>query len=62
MKVSMTAFDRAWFLIKSQPIGLPFSSIESMAIEKALVQMMEDTDNPVSSKASQLMWQYLNHA
>jgi len=58
----MTAFDRAWFLIKSQPIGLPFSSIESMAIEKALVQMMEDTDNPTSTKASQLMWQYLNHA
>jgi len=61
MKVSMTAFDRAWFLIKSQPIGLPFSSIESMAIEKALVQMM-DTDNPISAKASELMWQYLNHA
>tara|TARA_R100001463_G_scaffold39570_1_gene84614 strand:+ start:333 stop:518 length:186 start_codon:yes stop_codon:yes gene_type:complete len=61
MKVSMTAFDRAWFLIKSQPIGLPFSSIESMAIEKALVQMM-DTESPISTKASELMWQYLNHA
>ena len=57
----MTAFDRAWYLIKNQPVGLPFSSIESMAIEKALVQMM-DTDNPISAKASELMWQYLNHA
>ena len=61
MKVSMTAFDRAWYLIKSQPVGLPFSSIESMAIVKALVQMIEDSDSDVSSKASHLMWQYLNH-
>ena len=61
MKVSMTAFDRAWYLIKNQPVGLPFSSIESMAIEKALVQMIENSDSDVSDKASHLMWQYLNH-
>lgn len=57
----MSAFDRAWYLIKKQPTGLPFSSVESMAIEKAIVQLAA-SDDAMRDKATQLMWQYLNHA
>jgi hypothetical protein len=61
MEVTMSAFDRAWYLIKKQPTGLPFSSVESMAIEKAIVQLAA-SDDAMRDKATQLMWQYLNHA
>tara|TARA_R110002051_G_scaffold322957_1_gene415128 strand:- start:2316 stop:2537 length:222 start_codon:yes stop_codon:yes gene_type:complete len=55
------AFDRAWFLIKSQPLGIPFSKIESDLITNALYEILVGNDMLKKSEAKELWLEFLNH-
>tara|TARA_R100000479_G_scaffold20508_1_gene7736 strand:- start:984 stop:1238 length:255 start_codon:yes stop_codon:yes gene_type:complete len=56
-----TAFDQAWFLIKSQPIGIAFSKAESNFINNALYDILSGNDELKKSEAKELWLQFLNH-
>lgn len=61
MKDTNGAFDRAWFLIKSQPLGIPFSKIESDLITDALYDILVGNDVLKKTEAKELWLEFLNH-
>ena len=61
MKDTNGAFDRAWFLIKSQPLGIPFSKIESDLITDALYDILVGNDVLKKTEAIELWLEFLNH-
>jgi len=61
MKDTNGAFDRAWFLIKSQPLGIPFSKIESDLIADALYDILVGNDVLKKTEAKELWLEFLNH-
>jgi hypothetical protein len=56
------AFDRAWFLIKSQPLGIPFSKFESDLITNALYEILVGNDDVLKKGEAKRLWlEFLNH-
>jgi len=60
MSASRTAFDDAWLMLKSQPIGESFTKSQRDKIVYTIVKMMQSDDPELISKATELYSLYNN--
>ena len=60
MSASRTAFDDAWLMLKSQPIGEAFTKFQRDKIVNTIVKMMQTDDPEMISKAKELYNLYNN--
>lgn len=60
MVTTRTPFERAWMLIKGQPLGRPFTNEETVFINKALYHVLSGTDEIKKREAKELWFQFLN--
>ncbi len=61
MKATPTPFERAWLLIKGQPLGIKFTNEEEQFINTALHDAMTSKDAYRKSEAKELFLECLNH-
>jgi len=56
-----TPFERAWLLIKGQPLGIPFTEQESIFINKTLYEAMSSSDELKKREAKELWHHFLSY-
>ena len=58
MVVEEGIFNRAWLLLKSQPVGTPFTEEEKSFILGTILKMMNSGDMAMQEEAENLFAQY----
>ena len=56
-----TPFEKAWLLIKGQPLGIKFTTQEEQFITKTLHSALNSTDYLQKDEAKRLYSEFLNH-
>jgi hypothetical protein len=56
-----TPFERAWLLIKGQPLGIPFTEQENIFINKTLYEAMSSSDELKKREAKELWHHFLSY-
>jgi len=57
----VTPFERAWLLIKGQPLGIPFTDKENFFINKTLYEAMSGSDEIKKKEAKELWHHFLSY-
>lgn len=56
-----TPFEKAWLLIKGQPLGIKFTTQEEQFITQTLHSALNSTDYLQKDEAKRLYSEFLNH-
>jgi len=60
MSASQRAFDDAWLMLKSQPVGMSFTKSQRDKIVHTIVKMMQSDNPEMIEKATELYSLYNN--
>jgi hypothetical protein len=60
MSASQRAFDDAWLMLKSQPVGMSFTKSQKDKIVHTIVKMMQSDNPEMIEKATELYNLYNN--